>query len=113
MLYHLYELNQAALHPARATAEAYRLLWRNPLNPASHTALGRGAAAADPVGGQPVERRARRPGPTRPDRRSDRTRRSGRRPDRRRCGRPPAPGRPRRRRGVASPEGAGPPGRRE
>ena len=46
MLYHLYELNQAALHPARATAEAYRLLWRNPLNPASHTALGRGAAAA-------------------------------------------------------------------
>ncbi len=46
MLYHLYELNQAALHPARATAEAYRLLFRNPLNPASHTALGRGAAAA-------------------------------------------------------------------
>jgi len=46
MLYHLYELNQAALHPARATAEAYRLLFRNPLNPASHTPLGRGAAAA-------------------------------------------------------------------
>jgi len=46
MLYHLYELNQAALRPARATADAYRLLWRNPLNPASHTALGRGAAAA-------------------------------------------------------------------
>jgi poly(3-hydroxybutyrate) depolymerase len=46
MLYHLYELNQAALHPARATADAYRLLWRNPLNWASHTALGRGAAAA-------------------------------------------------------------------
>src|SRR5680860_1395881 len=46
MLYHLYELNQAALHPARATAEAYRLLWRNPLNWASHTAMGRGAAAA-------------------------------------------------------------------
>jgi poly(3-hydroxybutyrate) depolymerase len=46
MLYHLYELNQAALHPARATAEAYRLLLRNPLNWASHTALGRGAAAA-------------------------------------------------------------------
>ena len=44
--YHLYELNQAALHPARATADAYRLLWRNPLNWASHTALGRGAAAA-------------------------------------------------------------------
>ena len=46
MLYHLYELNQAALHPARAAAEAYRLLCRNPLNPASHTAMGRGAAAA-------------------------------------------------------------------
>ena len=46
MLYHLYELNQAALHPARATAEAYRFLFRNPLNPASYTALGRGAAAA-------------------------------------------------------------------
>ena len=46
MLYHLYELNQAALHPARATAEAYRLLLRNPLNWASHTALGRGTAAA-------------------------------------------------------------------
>jgi poly(3-hydroxybutyrate) depolymerase len=46
MLYHLYELNQAALHPARATADAYRLLLRNPLNPAAYTALGRGAAAA-------------------------------------------------------------------
>ncbi|MDJ0513203.1 MAG: polyhydroxyalkanoate depolymerase [Methyloceanibacter sp.] len=46
MLYHLYELNQAALHPARAAAEAYRMMWRNPLNPASHTVVGRGAAAA-------------------------------------------------------------------
>ncbi len=46
MLYHLYELNHAALSPARATAEAYRLLFRNPLNPASHTPLGKGAAAA-------------------------------------------------------------------
>jgi poly(3-hydroxybutyrate) depolymerase len=46
MLYHLYELNQAALSPARAAAEAYRLLFRNPLNPASHTPIGRGAAAA-------------------------------------------------------------------
>jgi poly(3-hydroxybutyrate) depolymerase len=45
MLYHFYELNQAALHPARATADAYRLLFRNPLNPASYTPLGRGAAA--------------------------------------------------------------------
>jgi len=46
MLYHFYELNQAVLHPARAAAEAYRLLWRNPLNPVSHSVMGRGAAAA-------------------------------------------------------------------
>jgi poly(3-hydroxybutyrate) depolymerase len=46
VLYHLYELNQAALRPARAAAEAYRLLFRNPFNPAYHTPLGRGAAAA-------------------------------------------------------------------
>ena len=46
MLYHLYELNQAALSPARAAADACRLLFRNPLNPASYTAIGRGAPAA-------------------------------------------------------------------
>lgn len=46
MLYHLYELNYAALGPARATADAYRLLFRNPLNPAAHTPLGRTASAA-------------------------------------------------------------------
>ncbi|MBC8019696.1 MAG: polyhydroxyalkanoate depolymerase [Methyloceanibacter sp.] len=46
MLYHFYELNQAALRPARAAADAYRLLFRNPLNPAYHTPLGRSAAAA-------------------------------------------------------------------
>ena len=46
MLYHLYELNQAALSPARAAADAYRLLFRNPLNPASYTTLGKSAAAA-------------------------------------------------------------------
>jgi poly(3-hydroxybutyrate) depolymerase len=45
MLYHLYELNQAALGPARAAADAYRLLFRNPLNPAAHTPLGKSAAA--------------------------------------------------------------------
>ena len=44
MLYHLYELNQAALTPARAAADAYRLLFRNPLNPAAYTPLGRSAA---------------------------------------------------------------------
>ena len=46
MLYHLYELNRAALSPARAAADAYRLLFRNPLNPAAYTPLGRSAAAA-------------------------------------------------------------------
>ena len=46
MLYHLYEFNRAALSPARAAADAYRLLFRNPLNPAYHTPLGRSAAAA-------------------------------------------------------------------
>lgn len=46
MLYHWFELNHAALSPARAAAEAYRLLFRNPLNPASHTTLGKSAAAA-------------------------------------------------------------------
>ncbi len=45
MLYHLYELNHAAWSPARAAADAYRLLFRNPLNPASHTTIGRSAAA--------------------------------------------------------------------
>ncbi|HEX5931896.1 MAG TPA: polyhydroxyalkanoate depolymerase [Methyloceanibacter sp.] len=46
MLYHFYELNRAALSPARAAADAYRLLFRNPLNPAYYTPLGRSAAAA-------------------------------------------------------------------
>jgi poly(3-hydroxybutyrate) depolymerase len=46
VLYHLYELNQAALTPARAAADAYRMLFRNPLNPAAYTPLGRSAAAA-------------------------------------------------------------------
>jgi poly(3-hydroxybutyrate) depolymerase len=46
VLYHLYELNRAALSPARAAADAYRLLFRNPLNPAYHTPLGKSAAAA-------------------------------------------------------------------
>ena len=46
MLYHVYELNRAALSPARAAADACRLLFRNPLNPAAYTPLGRSAAAA-------------------------------------------------------------------
>jgi poly(3-hydroxybutyrate) depolymerase len=46
VLYHLYELNRAAFSPARVAADAYRLLFSNPLNPAYHTPLGKGAAAA-------------------------------------------------------------------
>jgi poly(3-hydroxybutyrate) depolymerase len=45
-LYHLYELNRAAWSPARAAADAYRLLFRNPLYPAYHTPMAKGAAAA-------------------------------------------------------------------
>lgn len=45
-LYHLYELNHAALSPARAVSDVCRLFFLNPLNPLSHTPVGRGAAAA-------------------------------------------------------------------
>lgn len=45
MLYHLYELNHAFLHPARAASDAWRLFFRNPLNPVSHTPVGRSLAA--------------------------------------------------------------------
>ena len=40
MFYQLYELNHAALQPARAYADAVRLFYSNPLNPFSHTQLG-------------------------------------------------------------------------
>ncbi len=46
MLYQLYELNHAFLHPARAVSDACRLLFRNPLNPWSHTPVGRSLAAS-------------------------------------------------------------------
>jgi poly(3-hydroxybutyrate) depolymerase len=45
MFYQLYELNHAALQPARAYADAVRLLYSNPLNPLSHTQAGRSVAA--------------------------------------------------------------------
>src|SRR5881392_1328507 len=45
MFYQLYELNHAALQPARAYADAVRLLYSNPLNPFSHTQAGRSVAA--------------------------------------------------------------------
>ena len=45
MFYQLYELNHAALQPARAYADAVRMLYSNPLNPFSHTSWGRSVAA--------------------------------------------------------------------
>ncbi len=46
MLYHLYELGQAALSPARVAAQSTRFIMRNPFNPLSYTDIGRNAAAA-------------------------------------------------------------------
>lgn len=45
MFYQLYELNHAALQPARACADAVRMLYSNPLNPLSNTLWGRSIAA--------------------------------------------------------------------
>ncbi|MEI9405185.1 polyhydroxyalkanoate depolymerase [Mesorhizobium argentiipisi] len=45
MFYQLYELNHAALQPARLYADAVRLFYSNPLNPISHTPFGRSVAA--------------------------------------------------------------------
>lgn len=58
MIYQLYEINHAALQPARAMADTVRLLYTNPLNPWSHTALGRTMAA----GAELFERSTRRYG---------------------------------------------------
>ena len=46
MLYHWYELGHAAVRPARAAANGYRLFFNNPFNPLTHTPVGRHAAAA-------------------------------------------------------------------
>jgi poly(3-hydroxybutyrate) depolymerase len=45
MFYQLYELNHAAMAPLRATTEALRFFYSNPMNPLSHTTLGRTYAA--------------------------------------------------------------------
>ncbi|RUM98534.1 polyhydroxyalkanoate depolymerase [Pseudaminobacter arsenicus] len=45
MFYQLYEMNHAALQPARAFADAVRFFYSNPLNPFSHTQWGRSIAA--------------------------------------------------------------------
>jgi poly(3-hydroxybutyrate) depolymerase len=46
MLYHWYELGHAAVRPARAAADSYRLLLSNPFNPLTHTSMARHTAAA-------------------------------------------------------------------
>ncbi|RUU27132.1 polyhydroxyalkanoate depolymerase [Mesorhizobium sp. M6A.T.Ce.TU.016.01.1.1] len=45
MFYQFYELNHAALQPARLYADAVRMLYTNPLNPLTHTSWGRSVAA--------------------------------------------------------------------
>ncbi len=45
MLYHWYEFGRAAFRPARVAADSCRLFF-NPLNPLSHTPVGRSALAA-------------------------------------------------------------------
>ncbi len=45
MLYHWYVAGHAAVKPARAAADGYRMFFRNPLNPLTHTPVGRSAAA--------------------------------------------------------------------
>jgi len=46
MLYHWYELSHAAVRPARAAADGYRIFFNNPFNPLTHTAFGRSTVAA-------------------------------------------------------------------
>src|SRR5262245_49920325 len=45
-LYWLYEMNHAALKPARALAGLTQLYFKNPLNPLAHTTYGKSVAAA-------------------------------------------------------------------
>jgi poly(3-hydroxybutyrate) depolymerase len=45
-MYWFYEMGLAALSPARALADATRLLFKNPTNPLAHTAYGKSVAAA-------------------------------------------------------------------
>lgn len=45
-LYWMYEMTHAALNPSRALADASRLIFENPLNPAAHTTMGKSMAAA-------------------------------------------------------------------
>jgi poly(3-hydroxybutyrate) depolymerase len=44
-LYWMYEMGHASLNPARAVTDATRVLFQNPLNPWSHTQVGKSIAA--------------------------------------------------------------------
>ncbi len=44
--YHMYEFAHLAVAPARAMSDATRLMFHNPLNPLTHTVMGRNLAAA-------------------------------------------------------------------
>ncbi|TCT05950.1 polyhydroxyalkanoate depolymerase [Aquabacter spiritensis] len=44
-LYVMYEMAHAALNPSRAMADASRLFFNNPMNPAAHTPMGKSVAA--------------------------------------------------------------------
>ncbi len=46
LYYQLYEMNHAAMSPVRAAADMTRLYFQNPLNPMSHTQVGRTVAAS-------------------------------------------------------------------
>jgi len=45
-LYWLYEMGHVALDPVRAAADATRIFYQNPLNPVTHTSVGKSVAAA-------------------------------------------------------------------
>lgn len=45
-LYQLYEMNHAAIAPARVISDATRIAFRNPFNPLTYTPFGRNVAAA-------------------------------------------------------------------
>ncbi len=58
-MYWLYEASHAALNPARAVADATKLLFKNPLNPLSMTQFGKSMAAAAEVFERSTRRYAR------------------------------------------------------
>src|SRR6476620_6196759 len=44
-MYWMYEMGHASLNPARAVTDATKILFQNPLNPWSHTEIGKSIAA--------------------------------------------------------------------